>query len=556
MVERASALRTDARRVSSGCIRDRLITRGHWVCLLLIVAATVALRVRLLDIPLERDEGEYAYIGQLMLEGVPPYEGAYTMKMPGVHASYALIMAVFGRTHRGIHAGLLVINALTIILLYLLARRLFGVVAGLVAALAYALLSISSPIQGFSANTEHFVNLFALAGVVVLLYVRDRAGLLRLLAGGFLLGIAFLMKQHALFFILFGGVFLLACELRPRPVRPARLAGRLGVFAAGVFLPFLLTCLALWAAGAFDKFWFWTFSYARQYVSALPLSVGSRALTTGLSIIARAQPLLWLLAGVGFFGLFTLRIPAWRKAFVVGFFVASFLAVCPGLYFRPHYFLFMMPAVALFAGLGALAVVRLAGRLGSPALAVAIPAIFVCIVAGHAVYIQRAYLFTLEPGTILRRTYGGCPFEESLPIADAIREHTDPNEPIAMLGSEPQILFYADRRSASPYIYMYPLMEEHAFAAEMQRELIRDIEQTRPRILLYVDMESSWVPWPDSDTSIFDWVERYTSEHYEKIGAVDIVSWDYSAYRWGPAAREYTPRSDRVLYVYLRKDQP
>ena len=34
----------------------------------------VAIRIRLLGIPLERDEGEYAYAGQLILQGVPPYK--------------------------------------------------------------------------------------------------------------------------------------------------------------------------------------------------------------------------------------------------------------------------------------------------------------------------------------------------------------------------------------------------------------------------------------------------------------------------------------------------
>jgi hypothetical protein len=38
---------------------------------------------------LERDEGEYAYAGQLMLQGIPPYQLAYTMKLPGPFAAYA-----------------------------------------------------------------------------------------------------------------------------------------------------------------------------------------------------------------------------------------------------------------------------------------------------------------------------------------------------------------------------------------------------------------------------------------------------------------------------------
>ena len=40
-------------------------------------------RPRLVDVPLERDEGEYAYTGQLILEGIPPYQLAYNMKFRG-----------------------------------------------------------------------------------------------------------------------------------------------------------------------------------------------------------------------------------------------------------------------------------------------------------------------------------------------------------------------------------------------------------------------------------------------------------------------------------------
>ena len=56
------------------------------------------MRAPLLGLPFERDEGEYAYAGQLMLHGIPPYKFAYSMKFPGTYAFYAMIMSVFGQT--------------------------------------------------------------------------------------------------------------------------------------------------------------------------------------------------------------------------------------------------------------------------------------------------------------------------------------------------------------------------------------------------------------------------------------------------------------------------
>ena len=61
--------------------------RSVWaLCLLAaVVLAAAAIRLRLLDVPLDRDEGEYAYFGQLLLEGVPPYAAAYNLKAPGIY---------------------------------------------------------------------------------------------------------------------------------------------------------------------------------------------------------------------------------------------------------------------------------------------------------------------------------------------------------------------------------------------------------------------------------------------------------------------------------------
>jgi len=68
----------------------------YWVALVLVIICAAVIRIRLLSIPLERDEGEYAYIAQQMLKGVPPYESAYSMKLPGIYAVYALFLAIFG----------------------------------------------------------------------------------------------------------------------------------------------------------------------------------------------------------------------------------------------------------------------------------------------------------------------------------------------------------------------------------------------------------------------------------------------------------------------------
>lgn len=74
-----------------------------WASILIILLFISAVRIRLLDTPLERDEGAYAYMAQLILQGIPPYVKSINVKMPGFYAAYALVMAIFGQSLKGIH---------------------------------------------------------------------------------------------------------------------------------------------------------------------------------------------------------------------------------------------------------------------------------------------------------------------------------------------------------------------------------------------------------------------------------------------------------------------
>ena len=55
-------------------INDRLVRFAWWTVAIIVFGLVLAIRIRPLGIPLERDEGEYAYAGQLILQGIPPYK--------------------------------------------------------------------------------------------------------------------------------------------------------------------------------------------------------------------------------------------------------------------------------------------------------------------------------------------------------------------------------------------------------------------------------------------------------------------------------------------------
>jgi 4-amino-4-deoxy-L-arabinose transferase-like glycosyltransferase len=270
-----------------------------WLIVLIVILFTSLVRVRLLDIPLERDEGAYAYIAQRILQGVPPFTDAYDIKMPGLYYVYALTVLLFGQTTAGIHLGLLIFNAATIVLIFLLSRRFLDSSGSLVAAASYAVMSLGRFVFGFSANAEHFLLLPALAGILLMLKAIDSGRLKTFFASGFLLGLSMVIKQQAVFFTGFAAIYLFIDLFRkPQNVRKNQLAG-CALFALGAASPFSLFCLYYLHLGLFDKFWFWTFVYPRKYAALCPTDKVIGLFDENISYIISSSILLWLLAAIG-----------------------------------------------------------------------------------------------------------------------------------------------------------------------------------------------------------------------------------------------------------------
>jgi len=519
-----------------------------WCLLAVIVFGLVlVIRIRLLEIPLERDEGEYAYAGQLMLQGIPPYKLAYNMKFPGTYAAYAVIMSIFGQTIGAIHLGLLLVNAATIVLIFLLGRRLMNPTAGIAAAMSYAILSMSPSVLGLAAHATNFVVLPVLGGTLLLLNESDRQQFGRLFASGLLFGLAVLMKQPALFFILFAAIYLVSKGLQ-RGTRLRDISLESLFFTVGVILPLGIALFLLSRAGVFDRFWFWAIDYARQYGTLVPLSEAPQIFLRSVREVVGAGWTLWMLAGIGVVvGLLDNRVRA-SVIFLLGLLLASALAVCPGFYFRYHYFVLVLPAISLLVGA---AISEFSDLLAGRTILVRfMPLLVLCAALSAPILSERTLLFTLSPIEACRRIYPESPFPESLRIAEYVREHTRPDDTIAVLGSEPQIYFYSQRRSATGYIYAYGLMEPQKYARQMQEEMMGEIERARPMYLVSVVVNDSWLWRPGSERLIFNWANQYTAQNYAAAGFVNITPTE-TDYYFGNAPSSVESLKDYIL-IYKR----
>lgn len=528
----------------------RFLVYGVLVAVLLLV---FFVRFRLLSLPLERDEGEYALVGQLILQGIPPYEMTYNMKLPGTYYLYALLMLVFGQTTEGIHAGLLVVHLASLLLLFAVGKKMVNDVVGVLAAAAYGLMCLVPGSLGLAAHATHFIVLTGLGGLLFLLRYFERPARWPLVASGLCFGLAFVMKQQAVFLLVFGMLALTLFEKKQTPRNPKTSMLHLGVFGFAVVLPYLMVVLVAMLTGSFDRFWHWTVAYAGQYASVKTYDRAMANLSAGFQVLSIGVQPFWYAGVAGIAALFFSEA-ARRHRWNIGLF-AFFSALCvlPGFYFRSHYFIVFFPALSLLVGI-AIHYLHEVGLRRAGALVGFLPFVLFAALFFYGLNRHQAVLFQESPEKISLRMYGrGNPFQESVEIGKYIRANSTPEDKIAVIGSEPQIYFYSRRLPATGYMYTYPLMENQPYSLEMQQEMIAEVERNKPKFLVYVNVPFSWLRKDGSPGDIFTWYSQYRNQ-YKLVGIVDMLPVPQrSEYRWDAAVEGYTYQGQGRVLVYRRE---
>jgi hypothetical protein len=530
-----------------------------WRCALagLALAFTLALLLRwpLAAIPLERDEGEYAYIAEHWLLGEVPYRASFDQKPPAVFAAYAVILRWLGSSPAAIHWGAQIYSLGTLALIFLLGSRLFSPLSGLLAALFAAQLMTDPGMWANAANTELFMLLPLTGSFLAVLLAIERGSSGWALLAGVLAGAALLFKQVALF----DALFFMLLLLRTPSCRGQRTAAMLLGCAMVLGCCFAYFCLA----GAGREFYDCVIGYNLKYATALPLRDYPASL---LQILPRLLLTAWpvyLLAGLGLaWGLVApFRCPKDRlgrsPSLVSAWLFFAFAGVLPGGYFYPHYFLHLVPPLTLLAGLGSVALFR---RLAAVKTWVKTGLASLVAAAAIAIGILSApwYYFHGTAETKCRQLYANNPFPESMEVAQFIREHSSPNESIFVFGSEPQIYYYAQRRSASRYIFVYPLATAFSDTLSRQQTVLEELEHNRPAFVVYVYAPPSFSMRRDIVYNIprylFWAIGELLTGSYELTAAIPLVQVEGSMpLITGTEHKNLTPQTPLLLTVWQRR---
>jgi hypothetical protein len=515
-----------------------LLKYAELILLFVLACTYLYVRSNFFSIPMERDEGIYAYFGHLILDGKIPYLDFYESRLPGIFYMYAFLVAIFG-DFEGLALGITLLNIGSLLFLYYFAKAFFAQnqTVAFITIISAAILGLAPEISGYTRQSEHIVVFWATGGLFFLQKAFEKDNWKYLLSAGIFMCLAMLTKPNGVFLILLGGGWTVAHYLFDTE-KQALVEGKWGaiiqktilkglIYSAGVFGTFGLLCIYLAMKGALDDMWYWAVTYSAAYASRIDFAQGKEFFYMNFANIRANYLSFWGLAGLGLLMFnFLPKINLGQKLGLWLIAIFSFLTIVPSFSFYGHYWIMLMPALALLVGAAFFALQTFVpDRM--------ISSILLAGIFGAAVFLHftnknmQGYYTKPNHYKITRRTYGANPFPEAYDIGvKFLKPMVKPGDQIALIGSEPQLYVYTGMRSASKHAYFSYLMNDTAKtkALDWQNEFYEEIKTNKPRFIVFFNHQISILAAPNHSVDVLNKIlGEYVPQNYKKIGVVDMV---------------------------------
>jgi 4-amino-4-deoxy-L-arabinose transferase-like glycosyltransferase len=454
------------------------------VLLVLVLAAVFAMRLPWTDeVVVDWDESVYFVVAQDLARGGTLYETAWDHKGPFLFFLLSLPMRVFGSSLVAIRLFTTAYLLVSMILVWLVSRRLFARDVALLPPLLYGAFFSVPTFKGLASFAELFMMGPAILALYGLLrYLGDEAKGWWLALTGAAAVVGVMTKFSAAHSVVIIPLFLLARRLgrSERDIRPLlREAGwcaaGAGAVLAGVLLYFV-------AHSTLDELvMVYRFNY--KNVNTVSSSEGWIKMVWFMGWTATRDLFTMLcLLGTGFLALTWRQWSAerWKAGLVYGLLLTSFFGVALGRNVFVHYYLQMALPFALVVGL-----------------------------ALHVIDVRPQHLRRVAAAGLLMLLVSALsPFrfdaverkqdhQRNTTVAEVsrfLRDHTSPDDTIFVLGGDPVIYFLSERQAPTKYFFWLHHLGRWAnvFASEGigERELLPNL----PRWFVYTEHESERAP--------------------------------------------------------------
>ncbi len=312
-----------------------------------IIFLTMAIRLPSLVHPRPIDsEAMYSVVANEIVDGGRPYIDAVERKLPLLFWTYAAVFKVAGKFNwKALHIVALMWTLCAMAGLYVIGSELFDRNTGLIAALFYGVFQSWWTWKTLAFDGEMLMNLAIIWAWAIAL--RRSSSRLRpeLFPAGALLGAAFLLKQPAAIAAIPLGIYLLLPSYRTsRSLTRTNSVIQATMLTLGFFAAVGLVTLVLWKQGILRDAFYWTIAD-----HDIPHVFWEKGILLTLAFIGACLPLV-----VGAIMACRDKSEIWaaktaERTALLGLLAASAIGVAAGARFYPHYYVQLIPPLALLA---------------------------------------------------------------------------------------------------------------------------------------------------------------------------------------------------------------
>jgi hypothetical protein len=526
---------------------------GQWALYFLLGVSAICFlvtRFKLLAIPLERDEGSFAYIGHWLWRGKDLYTDMLDSKLPGLYTYYGVFTTLFGYNASGVHMGLLVANMVSAICFYLFLKEVFNQYISAIACSLFLWMVMSANVLGFAAHATQLLSPFVLGGILLFWKGLQKNKVYLFFLSGLLIGIAFTIKQQsAIFGVLIALIWWPARiwwnkkEKASIPILEWIALGIGGILpAAGVYLYFL-------QSGRFDLFYDWTVTQPLNLAGAFADPWYKMFYNAIPSVIDRFEGV-WIAAILGLVLIFMSGFKKFGSVFGSTFAIVSFLSVIIGAAYYKHYFAVAMPGIALLAACTIYWISQKVGKTG-PALGIGITAILILL----SMRGRSDYYFNPSYSKIHFEAYSRNMFPEIEKMGKELKKRVPEGSRIGVMGSEPELLVAADRESCTKYLMVYAILFDPVRSPPMQQEYIKELEDCAPDYIVWNTTTGSWSTGYDK-LQFFEQLMQWVEQNYETMGLAESRDDAPGVVIWDSELDHYKSQNDFKVYVLKKKQVP
>jgi hypothetical protein len=493
-----------------------------WLPLTLILVATALFRLQYLDIPLERDESFYSYIGKLALSGGKPYIDFYEMKPPVLFYSYAILVGIFGYSGTGIHLAATALAVGNTYFTYAIAKKLGGQQVAYLSAIAYSIWSLSSGVYGAYLMSENVQLIWGLPAILLALNLPNQVQSKQLYAVGFLLAMSFLVKQTSAVLAILVAFFWLSHWFSNRrdTLISTYLKPILWTFL-GFFTPILFTIVGLWAIGSGQDAKFWLLDYPRIYSTDLSSEEATMAFNLMKQLVFTAYTGYFIIPVLGIMSVFLSKKSLSEKSLLIAWAVLSVFTVTLGRRFYGHYWLFALPILSILGGFFFQELsIWLRQKMGGIEAKIVFFLGFLWSI--HAFFTQSDLYFAPNLADISRKYSPGNPYLEHQVLANYLEKIIQPNDHLAVFGSDPQYFIYLNKISPLRHTYFAFLTNPNFEKGQSwQAETIENFKKTKPEYVILNKYPFAWMYKPGADQGLYDGLYGEVRMNYELVAFIE-----------------------------------